>query len=564
MAMCLSLSATVILFCLFLPKLNVVLLKPNKNVRVKSSNIVKSVYKTQQQQQSNQQQSQALISTKETTATTILASTHQPTNVEKSITLGTGASCLSTPSSPGLPNSDSIKKTIVSTASSNLVNSNNSTVSNTISRNNTNNTQAVTSTEPVKTNMFLSIKKEINVIAEKETAITTPVNIKDENNNIIVDESKSNNNYNNDIKDKSNHNIDKILNDENDIMKEEDIYKEIDENILKSLENNEETDIVSIDNADEQLTIKLLEENLKTESNKEFKAIRIGFSRSPSTDSTNKTSPTEYYYLVKPNYVKKANLNKTNNENMNRIEENYLIYDETKELIIKKSIGANSTHTLKMDSPSAGSLSTAESSSSSTTPSSSYTSNNVSNKNNIDTSIVSSSINNNLRIINPKNINLNDLNEKAMNKVLEKCFDQLTKTNKLSSPCIYVKRKSSSPLQTNNFKLIDVNPIKSDHLSSTSNHISSILNSSNHNSDSNDSSSFLKVNKTNHQNGNFINNIKSDDLSSISSMSSIDNPKIKQTVVEKAVDILNAPTNTLLVSGTNDINELYSLKITFV
>ena len=47
--MSLSLSATVVLFCLFLPKLRVVLLKPDKNVRSKSSNIVKSVYKSHQQ-----------------------------------------------------------------------------------------------------------------------------------------------------------------------------------------------------------------------------------------------------------------------------------------------------------------------------------------------------------------------------------------------------------------------------------------------------------------------------------------------------------------------------------
>jgi hypothetical protein len=545
MAMCLSLSATVILFCLFLPKLNVVLLKPNKNVRVKSSNIVKSVYKTQQHQQNNQQQSQALISTKETTATTILASTCQATNVEKSITLGTGASCLSTPSSPGLPaNSNSIKKTVFSTATGNLTNSNNSAGTNTMHQSNKTNTQSKTLEEPAKTNTFLSVKKE-NFITEKVT--TAPVNNKkDENNNILINETKESLNNPTEIRCNS---------DEPDIIKEEDIYREIDENILKSLENNEETDIVSIDNADEQLTIKLFEENLNNESNKEFKAIRIGFSRSPSSDSTNKTSsPIEYYYLVKPNYVKKSIINKINDENMNSIDENYLINDETKELMIKQSKETNSTHTIKkLDSPSAGSSSSGESTSTSTNPSLSYTSNNFSNKINIDTSIVSSSINN-IILTNRKNINLNDLNEKAMKKVLEKCFDQLTKTNKLSSPCIYVKQKPSSPFKTNSFKLIDINPIKPDHLSSTSSRI-----------DTNDSSSFLRVNRIiNQQNINLINDINNDDLSSISSMSSIDNAKIKQTVVEKAVDILNAPTNTVLVSGTNDINELYSLKITFV
>lgn len=42
LSMCLSLSATVILACLFMPKLKVVLLKPNKNVRSKTGNITKA------------------------------------------------------------------------------------------------------------------------------------------------------------------------------------------------------------------------------------------------------------------------------------------------------------------------------------------------------------------------------------------------------------------------------------------------------------------------------------------------------------------------------------------
>jgi hypothetical protein len=40
--MCLSLSATVILSCLFMPKLRVVLLKPDKNVRSKSKIVMKN------------------------------------------------------------------------------------------------------------------------------------------------------------------------------------------------------------------------------------------------------------------------------------------------------------------------------------------------------------------------------------------------------------------------------------------------------------------------------------------------------------------------------------------
>jgi hypothetical protein len=88
--MCLSLSATVILFCLFFPKLRVVLFKPNKNVRTKSSNIVKSVYTMNHQ-----------TSIQRTVETVACTTTSMPTNVEKSLTIATGVSSGSTPSSPG-------------------------------------------------------------------------------------------------------------------------------------------------------------------------------------------------------------------------------------------------------------------------------------------------------------------------------------------------------------------------------------------------------------------------------------------------------------------------------
>jgi hypothetical protein len=91
LAMCLSLSATVILFCLFFPKLRVVLFKPNKNVRTKSSNIVKSVY-TMNHQTSIQRTVEAVACT----------TTSMPTDVEKSLTIATGVSSGSTPSSPGI------------------------------------------------------------------------------------------------------------------------------------------------------------------------------------------------------------------------------------------------------------------------------------------------------------------------------------------------------------------------------------------------------------------------------------------------------------------------------
>ena len=85
--MCLSLSATVILFCLFSPKLRIVLLKPSKNVRGKS-NVVKSVYKNHQEKIKNKNDTLAVHST-------------NPTINEKSLTLATGVSISSTASSPG-------------------------------------------------------------------------------------------------------------------------------------------------------------------------------------------------------------------------------------------------------------------------------------------------------------------------------------------------------------------------------------------------------------------------------------------------------------------------------
>ncbi|CAF0920190.1 unnamed protein product [Brachionus calyciflorus] len=86
MAMCLSLSATVILFCLFLPKLRVVILKPNKNVRTKS-NISKLGFKNNTH------------SYKESAV--VLQSMNNHGNFEKSLTVATVASTNSTPSSPG-------------------------------------------------------------------------------------------------------------------------------------------------------------------------------------------------------------------------------------------------------------------------------------------------------------------------------------------------------------------------------------------------------------------------------------------------------------------------------
>jgi hypothetical protein len=102
MAMCLSLSSYVILFCLFLPKLRVVLLKPNKNVRSKN-NMVKSLYNKSMAGSSDQQ---LQLQTRPATASTVSKQLHgnppsfSHQTTEKSVTVGTVASTGSTLSSP--------------------------------------------------------------------------------------------------------------------------------------------------------------------------------------------------------------------------------------------------------------------------------------------------------------------------------------------------------------------------------------------------------------------------------------------------------------------------------
>ncbi len=87
--MCLSLSATVILFCLFLPKLRVVLLRPDKNVRSKSKTMIKSSLNNTSHASIKLEREPKRITT------------GVPVIVEKSLTLATAISSGSVPSSPG-------------------------------------------------------------------------------------------------------------------------------------------------------------------------------------------------------------------------------------------------------------------------------------------------------------------------------------------------------------------------------------------------------------------------------------------------------------------------------
>jgi hypothetical protein len=155
-----------------------------------------------------------------------------------------------------------------------------------------------------------------------------------------------------------------------------------------------------------------------------------------------------------------------------------------------------------------------------------------------------------------KNINedIGNFSDNTIKVVVDKCFDQIDKKKKIKSPCIYVKHKNAtnneSPVSQTKpqIKLINFNPSSVDSNSNNNNSLSP-----SHKKDS-------------YQNHNTMvsSSASNSSLCSSSDASSIDNPNIKQTVVEKAADILNAPTNTILLSSSNEINELYSLKITFV
>lgn len=135
-------------------------------------------------------------------------------------------------------------------------------------------------------------------------------------------------------------------------------------------------------------------------------------------------------------------------------------------------------------------------------------------------------------------------NENTIKTVVEKCFDQLSKNKKLQSPYIYVKNKSGSKNRLSN---------KNEEDETEDTKKMSVKNSVENNN-------LLKVENNNETDGRLGSSLSS--LTASSNCSSIYD--LKQTIVEKEADFINSPTNTILLSGSNEINELYSLKITFV
>jgi hypothetical protein len=113
-----------------------------------------------------------------------------------------------------------------------------------------------------------------------------------------------------------------------------------------------------------------------------------------------------------------------------------------------------------------------------------------------------------------ENNNLNcdgELSETTIKQVVDQCFDELSKSNKISGACLNLNMCT-------------------------------------------------KVNeaKAFSQNENIADSIQ------IANSDDPPNLKTMNTLVEKKLDVLNGPTNTILLSSKNDANDLFSLKITFV
>jgi hypothetical protein len=497
MAMCLSLSATVILFCIFLPKLRVVVLKPNKNVRTKTT-IGKAVFKPAHM--TNNVNKQQL---------TVNSSAQHPTNTEKSLTIATGVSSASTASSPGLQHNrklfnkeESFKLSYLSVKRENSSLASHETIE-------SKQEDAVKSGDKLKFNTIKEVVDNARVNSSNDTSNYLQVN--NLNTNLISAKSESktnlpsideNNNLANKASDKQI--IPIITTTTSDSNKPNNSSDTINLDGIVSLKTSDinETRASSYDESNESEQL-IPSNNESTKPNQikkhNFKAIRIDFSRSDSEENNC------YYYLK---------LNPSNSESKVKRED---------------EIATNSYNNYSPDS----------------------------NANESDKKPTLFKKDQTLKDISEDIID--EFNESTIKAVVEKCFNQLSQYKKLPSPCIYVKQQNKNQSQSqqqvqshdtssNSIKLIGIKP------NSISNHFSKA------NRISDDGGELLLLDE---ENKNATENNENEDLSSLSSLS-IDNLQIKQTVVEKAADLASSSTNTILLSGKNDVNELYSLKITFV
>ena len=146
--------------------------------------------------------------------------------------------------------------------------------------------------------------------------------------------------------------------------------------------------------------------------------------------------------------------------------------------------------------------------------------------------------------------------DNTIKTVVDKCFSQIAKNNKIKSPCIYVKHNHNRKTTTTTAATTEKNysEVTTSHLANLPSSSQIKLVSVNPVSSASNREAFMPPASS-------TSSVCSSDSSSFDN-----NPGLRQTVVEKASDLVNAPTNTILLSGGGDepTQDIYSLKITFV
>lgn len=172
-------------------------------------------------------------------------------------------------------------------------------------------------------------------------------------------------------------------------------------------------------------------------------------------------------------------------------------------------------------------------------------------------------------------------NEDTIRSVVEKCFHQIAKNKRITSPCLYLKQQQPE------IKLIKVNPFGNQNNHHHNHHEKKQQSQQNqqHQTNPGKDSGIVDPNNSTDQivNSSSLSSLCSSSGTTTASSSlidannnntiSINKNSLRQTVVEKMGDLLHsAPTNTILLTGGGlgganagaGGDELYSLKITFV
>nr|QVK45749.1 G protein-coupled receptor [Proales similis] len=443
MAMCLNLSAYVILFCLFLPKLRVVLLKPNKNIRSKSGNLAKAVASRQ-------------LSKYNTNMTS-------PTVIEKSYTTRVSSGSLT-----GSPvNHHARKMTLVKDE-------------------NNNNSTRVSMQEASSFGCRLETVECSRSDAEEMLELTQLESVKETATDSGAVESQP------------------LVDERYDEKKSCGLKIR---NSISLTENVVYADVSEADNDDYDDCLLTDEETIKRIKSKNLKSIRIAFSRSSSEDNTC------YYYLsFNPKQEATCRPAVAGTSTSISLSSSTMVGNEDQATGLKAKVnrlrGASLERelVLKRDE-----LAQAEA----------------------DSSVTGVS---------------EQVSDELIKKVVQRCFEQISKNKDLSNHCVLIKRgaeEAADSCSEQQIKFVNVTKLAEKGVSSF---------------DQAEAELRAKV-----QTRAELKPSTSGSLSSLSSVSlSIENPYLKQMVAKKASELNTAPVNTVLFNQTNHLNDLYSLKITFV